>query len=189
MLCKWIGLGAFKVEGRKEIWSFGFIYILLGSNLYLRNRGSFKNHVEKILDIFNSPPLPPGSLLVRVRRVQLHPSVWGNGWMHPTIFRPDTSFRLFVWFFLLLAKSCTLQLKSLTRVKYSYHQFQEKKSLKGSIWNRECIFFTAPRIRLKCGKLIIPEIIKSSEVSNHACRTMPDSIRGLLKTMLTRGCR
>ena len=27
--------------------------------------------------------------------MQLHPSIWGNGCMNPSIFRPDTTFRLF----------------------------------------------------------------------------------------------
>ena len=30
-----------------------------------------------------------------MRRVQLHQSIWANGCMHPSIFRPDTTFRLF----------------------------------------------------------------------------------------------
>ena len=35
-----------------------------------------------------------GPWLVRVRRVQLHPSILGNGCMHPSIFRPDTIIRV-----------------------------------------------------------------------------------------------
>ena len=35
-----------------------------------------------------------GSLLVWVRRVQLHLSIQGNGCMHPSNFRLDTTFRL-----------------------------------------------------------------------------------------------
>ena len=37
-----------------------------------------------------------GTLLVRVQWVQLHPFILGQKCMHPSIFRPDTSFRLFV---------------------------------------------------------------------------------------------
>ena len=40
-----------------------------------------------------------GPWLVRVRRVQLHPSIWGNGCMHPSIFRPGIAFRLFCLIF------------------------------------------------------------------------------------------
>ena len=93
--------------------------------------------------------LNQGPLLVRVRRVQLHPSILGNGCMHLSIFRPHTTgwpikiqpyssnltcshdrdfyhesiwdmghpvhSDFFVQFFLLMAKSCTRQIKSLTR--------------------------------------------------------------------------
>ena len=37
--------------------------------------------------------------LARVRRVQLHPSILGNGCMHPSIFRADTCYRLFCLIF------------------------------------------------------------------------------------------
>ena len=37
--------------------------------------------------------------LVRVQRVQLHPSIWINGCMHPSIFKPDITFRLICMFF------------------------------------------------------------------------------------------
>ena len=40
-----------------------------------------------------------GPLLVWVRRVQLHLSILGNGCMNPSIFRPDTCFRLFCLIF------------------------------------------------------------------------------------------
>ena len=43
--------------------------------------------------------LQPGPLLVRVRRVQLYPSILGNRCMHPSMFRPDTTFRHFCLIF------------------------------------------------------------------------------------------
>ena len=48
--------------------------------------------------------------------VQLHPSILANGCMHQSIFRSDTSYRLFVWFSLLITKSGSRQLKFLIRL-------------------------------------------------------------------------
>ena len=41
-----------------------------------------------------------GPSLERVQWVQLHPSILDNGCMHPSIFRPDTSFTVFSSFFI-----------------------------------------------------------------------------------------
>ena len=58
-----------------------------------------------------------GPWLVRVRRLQLRLSIWGNGCMHQSLLRTDSIYSdYFVWFFLLMAKWCTRQLKYLSRV-------------------------------------------------------------------------
>ena len=44
-------------------------------------------------------PICRPSWLVRVRGAQLHLSIWGHGCMHPSIFRPNTTFRLFFLIF------------------------------------------------------------------------------------------
>ena len=59
-----------------------------------------------------------GPLLELVWWVQLHPSILGNGSMLPSIFSADISFIIFVYIFLLMSKSCTHQLKYLTRALY-----------------------------------------------------------------------
>ena len=48
---------------------------------------------------FNLQKPTAGPWLVRVRWVQLHPSILGKGCMHPSIFWPDTSFRFFCLIF------------------------------------------------------------------------------------------
>ena len=52
----------------------------------------------------NSGQGPAGPSLERVQRVQLHPSILGNGCMPPSIFRPDTSSRLFCLIFLAIGQ-------------------------------------------------------------------------------------
>ena len=58
-----------------------------------------------------------GPLLVWVRRVQLHPPILDTGCMHLSIFRALLLSQFFVYFLLLMSKSCTHQLKYLTLKK------------------------------------------------------------------------
>ena len=53
----------------------------------------FRERLSSTLKILR--PLICRALFVRVRRVQLYPSIWGNGCMHPSIVRTDVAFRLF----------------------------------------------------------------------------------------------
>ena len=65
----------------------------------------YKGHL-KIVRFFCKVPFPlpltQGPWLERVWQVQLHPSILGNGCIHLSIFRPNTSFTVFRSFFFLV---------------------------------------------------------------------------------------
>ena len=67
-----------------------------------------------------------GPWLEGVWQVHLHLSILGNRCMHPSIFRPDTTFTVFRPIFLANYQICTCQLKFLSRALPKVHFFYHR---------------------------------------------------------------